>query len=380
MNHVVFPGLELANFRLAEADNLQTPALIIYPEHIDNNILVTLKLANGRANRWRPHFKTSKMEFTARRLVGHGISNFKCATTLELLTLCESGASDVNVAFPMTGANARRVIEIASENPSVRVSAIIEDPAEIQIWKSGNVSLFIDINPGMNRTGLDQDRIAEICSLASAIRSAGISFRGLHYYDGHLGAFAMADRTAPAHVGYTQVLQIVDALEAGRIDVEEVITSGTPAFQCALTFTPFTNARFIHRVSPGTVVYADTMVRASLGDLGYIPAAVVMTSVISHPSKYRITANAGHKAVSADMGAPTCAIIGHGDWLPSAPSEEHLPIDLPDGAVLPDLGASLYLVPRHVCPTVNNFDHAVIAEGGHVRQAEPVSARGHERP
>ena len=59
---------------------------------------------------------------------------------------------------------------------------------------------------------------------------------------------------------------------------------------------------------------------------------------------------------------------------------EHLPIDVPSGAVTPRLGESLYLVPRHVCPTVNNFDHAVIVSNGKVIGVEKITARGREHP
>ncbi len=378
MNPLVFPGVELADFRLAEVEELQTPALVIYPEHIDNNILVTLKIAHGDPNRWRPHFKTAKLGFTARRIVEHGIRWFKCATTLELSTLCDAGAEDVVVAFPMTGANARRVASIAVEQPHVRISAVVEHQSQLQVWKHQLVSLFIDINPGMNRTGLDDRQISTVIELAKSIVSSGNKFRGLHYYDGHMGAFDLTDRSSHAHAGYARLMQIVSELQANHIDIEEVITSGTPAFPCALSFQPFQSAPFVHRVSPGTVVYADTMVRASLGDVGYLPAAVVLTSVISHPAPHRITANGGHKSVSADMGSPTCAIIGHDDWMPSAPSEEHLPIDLPNNAGIPKLGEPLFLIPRHVCPTVNLFNHAIIAEGGHVHHVERVTARGHD--
>jgi D-serine deaminase-like pyridoxal phosphate-dependent protein len=40
----------------------------------------------------------------------------------------------------------------------------------------------------------------------------------------------------------------------------------------------------------------------------------------------------------------------------------------------------LYIVPRHVCPTINNFDHALIVRSGRIVAVEPVSARGREAP
>jgi D-serine deaminase-like pyridoxal phosphate-dependent protein len=50
------------------------------------------------------------------------------------------------------------------------------------------------------------------------------------------------------------------------------------------------------------------------------------------------------------------------------------------GAAVPSIGDLLYLVPRHVCPTVNNFDDAMIVRSGTLIAIEPVSSRGRERP
>jgi hypothetical protein len=44
------------------------------------------------------------------------------------------------------------------------------------------------------------------------------------------------------------------------------------------------------------------------------------------------------------------------------------------------VGEALYLIPRHVCPTVNNFDCALLARDGEVESVESVSARGREAP
>jgi len=51
-----------------------------------------------------------------------------------------------------------------------------------------------------------------------------------------------------------------------------------------------------------------------------------------------------------------------------------------DGAAEPQVGEMVYLLPRHVCPTVNNFDCALAVRDGSVESVEPVSARGREEP
>ncbi len=161
---------------------------------------------------------------------------------------------------------------------------------------------------------------------------------------------------------------------------KEVITSGTPAAPYAISFPDFTDAPFIHRISPGTVVYNDLTSLAQLPGFGYRPAACVLATVVSHPIENTITCDGGHKSVSVDAGVPNCAVLGYEHLKPLKPSEEHLPIESPTGEGLPALGEELYLIPKHVCPTVNNFDDALFIRNGRVQSVEAVSARGHERP
>jgi D-serine deaminase-like pyridoxal phosphate-dependent protein len=173
---------------------------------------------------------------------------------------------------------------------------------------------------------------------------------------------------------------IVAAVEREGLQVEEVITSGTPAFPCSASYEPFRSSRFVHRTSPGTVVYCDNTSGTQLpAEWGYQPAALVVSTVVSHPKANYLTCDAGHKAVSADAGIPTCGVAGHPELMPLRPSEEHLPIEVQSGR-RPEIGEALYLIPRHVCPTVNNFDDALIVTGGRVIGVERVTARGHEAP
>lgn len=375
------PDLSQDAYRIQRIEDVLTPALAIYPKIVDANIRTTLGLLGGDANRWRPHVKTSKLGFVMRQLVEHGVANFKCSTTLELVTACENGALDVVVAYPMVGANAIRVRSITEQFPGTIVSALVESREQIEPWKGSRIGLFIDVNPGMDRTGIEQDRVDEIVALARAIQDAGQVFSGLHYYDGHLSSLALPEREAVAHRGYDHLMEIVEAFERNHIPVKEIITAGTPAFPCSLSYAAFSDATFIHRVSPGTVVYNDCSSLMQLpSEYGYQPAAIVISTVVSNPSQGRFTCDAGHKTVSADSGVPTCAVVGHPEYVPSKPSEEHLPIDVPFDSKPPRIGHTLYLVPKHICPTVNNFDHALLIEGGRIIGVERVTARGREAP
>ena len=368
-------------YRVSDTDNVLTPALVVYPEIIESNIARTLQLLGGNADRWRAHIKTAKLAYTLRMLVERGCRNLKCATTLELLVACRSGAADVLLAYPVVGPSARRVHEIADQFPDVRISVLAENEEQVQQWQDSRIGVFLDINPGMNRTGVEQGHGDRVDRLVQEVRCAGLEFRGLHYYDGQYGGLAEPERTAAAHAGYDRLLELVNQIGHTGVSVPEVITAGTPTFPCSLTYKGFHPGGFIHRVSPGTVLYCDATSLTQLpSEYRYMPAALVLTRVVSHPHNSRVTCDAGHKSVSADAGVPTCAVVGHPELTPLNPSEEHLPLGLREDRSRPQVGEVLYLVPRHVCPTVNNFDFALLVQNGQIMSMEKVSARGREAP
>jgi D-serine deaminase-like pyridoxal phosphate-dependent protein len=370
-----------ANDYSVETKGMLTPALMIYEDRVRQNIDCMLKVLEGKPERWRPHLKTVKLGAITKLLVDAGITTAKCATTLELRMACQAGMRDVLVAYPHTGKNTQRIAEIAKEFSKVRISAIVESEQQLPQWKGAPVGLFIDINAGMDRTGVERSHRDEILALAKAIRSAGIEFRGLHFYDGNSTEPDLQQRTQKAHQRYGDLLAAVKFLEASDVKVPEVITAGTPALPCVLSYPDLWNSTFTHCVSPGTVVYCDASSVDQLPtEYGFTPAVAVVSRVVSHPKPGIATCDAGHKSVSVDSGVPNCVVIGHPEMKATKPSEEHLPFEIQELRSGPALGAELYLIPRHVCPTVNNFDRAAIVRSGKVIGIEPVTARGREGP
>ena len=370
----VLVPLPLDLYAIEDAERLLTPALLVYPEIVDSNIQAMLKMAGGNPDRWRPHIKTAKIPAIVELLIANGVSTFKCSTTLELLVACQAHATDVLLAFPVMGANAARTKEIADEHPETSVSVLVETAEQADLWRESDIGVFIDVNSGMNRTGIDPARTTEIGHIA---RDLGKQFRGLHFYDGHMSGIPDAERELRTHQGYDRLLELMEVRKSNGVSVREGITSGTPAAPYAMSYPRFRDAEFVHRISPGTVVYNDMTSLEQLYGWGLQPAVMVLSTVVSRPMAGVVTCDAGHKSVSADAGVPTCTVVGHSEWKPAKPSEEHLPIGISEGDP-PSLGDKLYLLPRHVCPTVNNFDEAVFIVRGKIQHAAPVAARGHE--
>ena len=173
---------------------------------------------------------------------------------------------------------------------------------------------------------------------------------------------------------------IVHELQAAGLDVGELITSGTPAAPYALTYRAFRNGSLLHRVSPERWCLTTRPVLNNFQPNAamcrpdyYFSVVAVLLHEICHVRR-------GTQSVSADAGVPTCSVVGKPHLKPLKPSEEHLPIESLSDDNIPSIGDKLYLVPRHICPTVNNFDQALFVVDGQIRAIEPVTARGHETP
>lgn len=356
---------------------LQTPALVVYLDRVRENIRSMIGYA-GSPDRWRPHLKTTKIPEVWGELLQAGVRNFKCATTREAdvfvsLANRHDQPTDLLVAYPLRGPALQRLGAIANNAKNTSVSVLIEDP-DLVADLPDDVGVFVDVNPGMNRTGIPMGDEAAVLAVVFA---AGKRFRGLHFYDGHLHDEDLAARRAAIFAGYERLMQLVDLLVAKGIATPEVITSGTPAFHHALHFDAFASSEtFVHRISPGTVVFHDARSQFDNPDVDLRPAALVLSRVISHPATDIVTCDAGSKSVAAEAGDPCAFVLGSDSLAAMSPSEEHLPLRC--SGALPLRGAHVLLVPRHVCPTVNLAEQCVLLDGDMPPRIVPVAARAHE--
>ncbi len=353
-------------------DDLLTPALIIDLDIVRANISRTLEHVDGRVERWRPHIKTSKVPEVLDLLLEAGVRHFKCATSKEALCLLGRSRENIDLLICMAhrGANLRRVAELSRQFPQHRISLLSEDAEHAASVRevAPQLGIFIDLNPGYDRTG---SPLSERERIHATLNACGEAIRGLHFYDGHLYRGKRSEREADCHAIYAQLVDFHAELPQADLDI---ITSGTPTFPIAAKYPGFAALR--HQISPGTVVYWD-LTSDGLEIDGYRHATTVLSTVISRPSEQRITFDAGSKALDAAIGDPCCRVRDWEGLQPLRPSEEHLPVLVESGEP-PPVGSRLHLIPRHVCPTVNLADEAVLVEGGEIRAIVPVAARGHE--
>jgi D-serine deaminase-like pyridoxal phosphate-dependent protein len=377
-----FQFLEVDDYALP-ADLVEraiSPALVVYLDRVRENLRRVIAHTGGRADRWRPHIKTTKIPEVFQELMRSGVRHFKCATTREaqhlLYAVDQEGIreADLLLAYPLVGPSLKRLAQLARVHTNTRVSVLCEDAAAVASIPS-ELTIFVDVNSGMNRTGVP---IEDETSILEIARAAGERFRGVHFYDGHIHGDDAVVRREMAFGAYDRLLGLLGRLDREGLVAGEVITSGTPSFLYALAYEPFGEIDpTIHRVSPGTVVFHDLRSEQEIEDLDLLPAAVVLVRVVSHPAADIVTCDAGSKSIAAEAGNPCAFVLGHPELEALTPSEEHLPLRVHEGERL-ERGSTLLLVPMHVCPTVNLAEEALLIDEGRLVGVVPVRARAHD--
>ena len=146
-----------------------------------------------------------------------------------------------------------------------------------------------------------------------------------------------------------------------------LVAGGSPTF-------PFHARETDRQCSPGTTVLWDFGYGDKFLDLPFLPAAVLLTRVISKPGPNRLCLDLGHKAVAAENPHPRVRFLE----LPDAPaisqSEEHLVIETPRAAEFA-VGDTLHGIPRHICPTVALYSEATLVRAGAAVERWPIAAR-----
>ena len=177
-------------FEIISPEKVISPSLLVFPSRVEENIKTMIKIS-GDVKKLRPHIKTYKIKEIIQLQIDHGINKFKCATIAEAELLAMSRVKDILLAIQPVGTNIDRFFNLIKKYPESKFSTIVDSEGIIdQIDRNASknkviIHLFLDINNGMNRTGvLPDDKAIDLYVKIS--ESKNLIANGLHVYDGHI--------------------------------------------------------------------------------------------------------------------------------------------------------------------------------------------------
>ena len=363
----------MITYHFEQEERIPSPALIYYRDEIEANTSKAIKMAGGASRMW-PHVKTHKMAEMIRMQVDMGIRRFKCATVSEIRMTAAQGAEHILWAYPVLGPNVKKFLELVQEFPACTLYALEDDFGALKALSDAAqaqgmcVNVLLDVNVGMDRTGMPLENVIGFYRKAAVL--PGVKIRGLHCYDGHIHDHELSARQAHADGGAEKAHAVRAQLREEGFDADIMIMGGTPTFPCHAAETDVF-------LSPGTLFVSDSGYHRNFPDIDVVPAAAVMTRVISHPADGLFTLDTGVKAVSADAN-PRGILHGMEEIChPVLSSEEHWVFRMNEGSEdsRPAIGTILYVIPTHICPTTAMYDAAYVCSGGKLVDIWKVAGR-----
>jgi D-serine deaminase-like pyridoxal phosphate-dependent protein len=342
---------------LAATRDIITPVGVVDEEIVEHNLARMAKLAADHNVRLRPHAKTHKSAYMAQRQMAHGAVGLTCATYVEAEVFADAGVDDLLIAHPPVGRP--KLDRLAALANRVRRVAVSLDDVGVASSLPASVEVLWEVDPGQHRIGSapGEPTVRLVRELVKAIGEE--RFRGLITHGGHVyGATNQQERLVAANQETGAVATAAQMLRGAGIEVRELSVGSTPTAGLALRGG-------ITEMRPGTYIYGDAN-QVTLGSQRLEDCALaVVATVVSIPAPDRAVADAGSKALSADLRVAGLSgygiVLSRDDLRVARLSEEHAVLTAREQTGLA-IGDRVVILPSHACTVVNLHPWLLLAQ------------------
>ncbi len=361
--------------------DIPTPALVLDVDLLDENIQRMMELTRAGSVALRPHVKSHKSTFVARRQLEAGAVGLACAKLAEaeavVAGLIEDGYDlrvSILITSPLVGpVPTARAAELAR---SCDLTIAVDHPDGVDelvraLAREGTrAGALCDVDVGLERTGV-VDASHALRVVERIIDVDGLDFGGVQGYAGHLQHIhGRTERREANLLAMARLGEVVDALDEAGMAVSVVTGGGTGTTGLDL------EAGRLNELQPGSYVFMDREYADALGEDPegrFHQSLTIDTTVVSANHDGFATVDAGIKSMATDAGPPR--VLGPQGGAYQFFGDEH-------GLVTCDprdplrRGQRLSLVPPHCDPTVDRYDHVWLVRGDDVIGVAEVTARG----
>jgi 3-hydroxy-D-aspartate aldolase len=365
--------------------SLNTPALVLDIEALDDNIARMAEVAAGAGVALRPHAKTHKSLDIARRQIAAGAIGLCCAKLGEAEVLAEGGIGGLLITSPVvSGPAVERLVALNARTDALMAVVDHPDAVDALARAAGDAGrplmVVIDVDPGLHRTGVASADDAVVLA-RRILGHETLRYAGVQFYCGaeqHIETFA--DRRAAIGERTAHLGTVLQALAGAGAPAPLVTGGGTGTHRIDLDLGVFTELQV------GSYVFMDRqygdcdLTGADAADGGPFRIALTVDGrVVSANAPGLATVDAGLKAFATEAGPPRI-LSGAPDGARYAfRGDEHGAILGPDRTTRLPLDRRVTFAVPHCDPTVNLYDSYHVVRGDTLVDIWPVSARGRSR-
>lgn len=361
-------------------DQIDTPALLIDRDIAFDNIEQMQKKADELGVALRPHIKTHRMTYFAKKQMEQGATGIACAKIGEAEVMAAAGIQDIFIANEIVGE--MKYERLRKLHRQIKIRSGVDNTVQIdQIEKvfAGEERPFevlIECEVGENRSGVISDE--QLIDLVEYIKTKKhVVLKGIFSHEGHTyKADDQRDCVEKAETAYQRTLRAADMIRKMGVDIDTVSVGATPSVMNGAFVEGITELRL------GTYIFFDLGQACAIHDFSHC-AATVLGTVISKPTKERVVLDTGAKAlVSQNRAGGICSTGGFG-YVKGSDNvrignlfDEHGLIYNKTYREQVQVGNKIEIIPSHICPTVNLYDEAYLISEDEILGVVPVDCRG----
>jgi len=359
-------------------DALVRPTLLINESTARANIARMVRKAARHPLTFRPHFKTHQSQQIARWYREEGVTCCTVSSVQMASYFAGDGWQDITIAFPLNPREADSIHQLASHVHLNLVAVNVEALELLLTQRQVAASVWIEVDTGYHRTGVDPDDAASIESILQTLaRYPQVSFAGFLSHAGHSYKARSAAAIQSIHDEDLRIMKKLKADYQARYPGIKLSMGDTPS--CSVC----ENFEGVDEIRPGNFVFYD-LTQVAIGSCTHEQIALVMACpvVAVYPHRQEVIIHGGGVHFSKDSLVNTQGVTHFGrvvalqgnEWLlPPQPafvrslSQEHgIVTGPPDWVAAIKVGDMLGILPVHACLTADAMGEFLTATNSRI--------------
>lgn len=276
--------------------NIIRPTLVIDKDVCLRNIERMAQKAKDYQLRFRPHFKTHQSAKIGNWFRIYGVEAITVSSVQMAEYFAQNGWDDITIAFPLNILEINNINRLAA---NIKLNVLIENKeAAVVLSKKAThkIGVFLKIDAGANRTGIDPSKTGTINSILEIIsKNKKVTFIGFLTHAGHTYTARSTNEIYSRHFDTLLKFKTLKHKYQSNFPNLEVSIGDTPS--CSIC----TNFMGVDEIRPGNFVFYD-LTQQNLGVCSFDDIAVRMVCpvVAKHPSRNEIVIYGGAIHLSQD--------------------------------------------------------------------------------
>lgn len=346
-------------------DQVNQPTLFVNETIARRNIQRMAVKARQNGVDFRPHFKTHQSADVADWFKDAGVEKITVSSVEMAEYFADQGWFDILIAFSF---NPRQVDRVKALAEKIHLEVLVENFEALTLLEledSEKLGVWIKIDVGNHRTGLDWQQTDQVLALGERIRQIKqLTFMGLLTHSGH--TYHADDENAVVRIfreGIDRLTRLRERLHHAGLQGISISVGDTPG--CSLC----EDWSGVDEVRPGNFVFYDIQ-QVMVGSCAVEDVALALACpvVAKHEDRGEVVIHGGAVHLSKDM-LPTTGQASFG-WVARSQgagwgypiagahvrslSQEHGVVSMPlESLKHVEIGSLLFVLPAHSCLTVH---------------------------